>query len=110
VTLSIWYSLCLIGKCTRENTFSHLFDSCLTGRVHIFLLVEKKKTTTINKEKKKKASCTTQVFDAIMVIDRQTLVQIVLLFDIDHNDDGLHMRMNVSPEKKKKKKEKKKKC
>ncbi len=23
-----------------------------------------------------------------MVIDRQTLVQIVLLFDIDHNDDG----------------------
>ena len=26
-----------------------------------------------------------------MVIDRQTLVQIVLLFDIDHNDDGLHM-------------------
>jgi hypothetical protein len=25
-----------------------------------------------------------------MVIDRQTLVQIVLLFDIDHNDEDIH--------------------
>jgi len=25
-----------------------------------------------------------------MVIDRQTLVQIVLLFDIDHNDEDVH--------------------
>ncbi len=28
-----------------------------------------------------------------MVIDRQTLVQIVLLFDIDHNDEDVHTHM-----------------
>jgi hypothetical protein len=39
---------------------------------------------------------TTQVLYVIMVIDRQTLVQIVLLFDIDHNDDGVYTYVCLS--------------
>ncbi len=33
-----------------------------------------------------------------MVIDRHTLVQIVLLFDIDHNDEDVYTYMYLSEE------------
>ena len=64
-----------------ENTFIHLFDSFLRTS---------KRNVLIFSYWSENNNTTTQVLDVIMVIDQQTLVQIVLLLDIDHNDDGVH--------------------